>query len=395
MNVFLKSENDTRKATCEPGRNCANIWKILVGEKIVGYFMIYVDDVLIVGPRLWVTGTIDAFKDKWECKVSGIISNPILEVPVDEDVVESLHFLGLVLEYQEGCLVVHQTQYVVAKLQKRGLLQGTCRMSLPQVPEGKLAPEDKNTEDYALALGKCQIEVGALQWLAQKSRPDIAAITSIAASIQSKTPTEGLRVTAGIWKYLAATWNVAMRVEPASGCPVLVLPGNGKGSPSVPKSRYHVDIYTDASLAPGGDRSRSGVVVAINGYIVHWVSKRQEISATSSCEAELNASVIGLKIGIGLRALLNELTDEGDAQMRMFGDNEAALTTMLTQVTSWRSKHYAMRASWLRDAITEEQCELQHVSGKHLISDALTKVLEKVKLAEARDRLQLVTWDRD
>ena len=54
-----------------------------------------------------------------------------------------------------------------------------------------------------------------------------------------------------------------------------------------------------------------------------------------------------------------------------------------------------MRASWLRDVITEEQCELQHVSGKHLFSDALTKVLEKVKLAEARDRLQLVIWDRD
>ena len=80
--------------------------------------------------------------------------------------------------------------------------------------------------------------------------------------------------------------------------------------------------------------------------------------------------------------------------MRMFGDNEVALTTMLTKVTSWRTRHYAMRASWLRDAITEEQCELQHVSGKHLVSDALTKVLEKVKLAEARGRLQLVTWDR-
>ena len=142
--------------------------------------------------------------------------------------VESLHFLGLVLEYQEGCLVVQQTQYVVAKLQKRGLLQGTCRMSLPPVPEGKLAPEDKNTQEYEIALGKCQIEVGALQWLAQKSRPDIATITSIATSIQSKTPTEGLRITAGIWKYLAATWNVAMRVEPASGCPVVVPPGNGK-----------------------------------------------------------------------------------------------------------------------------------------------------------------------
>jgi len=268
-------------------------------------------------------------------------------------------------------------------------------MTLPQVAEGKLAPEDRHSPEYQLSLDRCRIEVGALQWLAQKSRPDIAAITSIAASIQSKTPTEGLRLTAGIWKYLAATWNVAMRIEPASGCPVTVYASNRKNPPSVPKSQYHVDIYTDASLAPGGDRSRSGIVIAINGYIVHWISKRQELAATSSCEAELNGSFLGLKTGIGLRALMAELIDEGEAELRMFGDNEAALTTLLTKVTSWRTRHYAIRAAWLRDAITQEECALQHVSGKYLISDALTKVLEKTKLAEARERLQLVVWNRE
>ena len=90
-----------------------------------------------------------------------------------------------------------------------------------------------------------------------------------------------------------------------------------------------------------------------------------------------------------------ELINEGEAELRMFGDNEAALTTLLTNVTSWRTRHYAIRAAWLRDAITEGNCALQHVSGKHLISDALTKVLEKTKLAEARDRLQLFVWNRE
>ena len=148
--------------------------------------MIYVDDFLIVGPREWVQATIAAFRKQWECKVSDIISNPSLGTPQDEDVVESLHFLGLVLEYQEECMVVHQTQYIVAKLQKRWLLKGMNKASLRLIPEGKLAPEDKNTEEYDLALEKCRIEVGALQWLAQKSRPDIATCTSMAASVQTK-----------------------------------------------------------------------------------------------------------------------------------------------------------------------------------------------------------------
>ena len=44
--------------------------------------------------------------------------------------------------------------------------------------------------------------------------------------------------------------------------------------------------------------------------------------------------------------------------------------------------------------VAEEQCEVSHVPGKTLVSDALTKVLERVKLAEARERLQLVSSKR-
>ena len=120
IDMFLNSGEKTREARCVPGENCANLCQLIDEGKLVGYFMIYVDDVLIVGPREWVQTTITAFRKQWECKVSGIISNPSVGAPKGEDVVDSLHFLGLVLEYQDECMVVHQTQYIVAKLQKRG-----------------------------------------------------------------------------------------------------------------------------------------------------------------------------------------------------------------------------------------------------------------------------------
>ena len=162
------------------------------------YFMVYVDDVLLVGPRDWVRATITAIQGQWECKVNGILSNPEWKFPTDVDVVDSPHFLGVVLEYQDGCLVVHQTKYIVAKLQKRGLLTGTSKASLPQIQQGRVAPEDRNSVEYERMLDKSRVEVGALQWLAQKTRPDIAAVTSMAASLQSRCPTEALRLTVGI-----------------------------------------------------------------------------------------------------------------------------------------------------------------------------------------------------
>ena len=50
-----------------------------------------------------------------------------------------------------------------------------------------------------------------------------------------------------------------------------------------------------------------------------------------------------------------------------------------------------MRAGWVRDILTEEEeVELKHRKGTELVSDALTKTLDRVKLGEARDRLGLI-----
>ena len=43
-----------------------------------------------------------------------------------------------------------------------------------------------------------------------------------------------------------------------------------------------------------------------------------------------------------------------------------------------------------RDILTKEKVELKHRKGTELVSDALTKTLDRVKLGEARDRLGLI-----
>ena len=74
-----------------------------------------------------------------------------------------------------------------------------------------------------------------------------------------------------------------------------------------------------------------------------------------------------------------------------WSDNTTAIRSVTTEVTSWRNRHYAMRAAWARDMIELENVEVLHRSGKELVSDALTKVLEKQKLTEARLRLGMAT----
>ena len=86
-------------------------------------------------------------------------------------------------------------------------------------------------------------------WISARTRPDISGSVSIASTLITFNPKEGIALVEGIWKYLASTVDYYLDY----------------GSMKVPR----LTVCTDASFAPGGDRSRSGVVILWKGGIVH------------------------------------------------------------------------------------------------------------------------------
>ena len=161
---------------------------------------------------------------------------------------------------------------------------------------------------------------------------------------------------------------------------MFLLPGSGEPWP------LQMLVSTDASHSPGGGVSRTGVVLKVNGIVVHWASHRQSLTTLSSCESEIVAHVTGFKLMIGIRDLIEEAT-RTRMSIVLEGDNMAAIHTLTNVVTSWRNIHYAKRAAWLRDEIANTGVTLQHRRGTELVSDGLTKVLPREKLAMTRDRL--------
>ena len=136
-----------------------------------------------------------------------VIKENLSELPDDFAVLlkKQLHFLGVTLDInKEGVLTLHQQNYILSKLAKRGLLSGKSRPSLPVICEGQSPPVDKNAE-YLVSLKRAQEEVGTLQWLAIKSRPDIAAAISMLASMQSRDPDQVVKLTTEVWRFLAGT----------------------------------------------------------------------------------------------------------------------------------------------------------------------------------------------
>jgi hypothetical protein len=272
-------------------------------------------------------------------------------------------FLSITIEQVKEGLFLHQKEYLESKLKVRDIKFG--RPNLPEVEEGKEEPNPKEEREkkwYTEVLKKAQEEVGALQWLALKTRPDIAAITAVCASLQTRNPEKAVMWTTEIWRYLKSTSDMG----------TYLCPGD---------TGYKVNISADASFAPGGDRSRTGVVIRVAGAIVHWSSNRQSGAVMSAHEAELNAAVSGTKVGISIRNIVKEMTEE-DAPMKLDQDNKATIRSILYEVTSWRTRHYALRAAGIRDLISTEGITVEHVKGVRIIADPLTKVLGKIKLIE-------------
>ncbi|CAE7198318.1 unnamed protein product [Symbiodinium pilosum] len=145
--------------------------------------------------------------------------------------------------------------------------------SLPQIelnvqgfPDG---PEHKDN------LKAAQTELGCLLWISTKTRPDILAAVSIAASHLHKCPSRILKVAQGCWRYLRATLNIGLRFRGSIG-----------DSP--------LQVWSDASFSPDGSRSRSGGVITINGCALRRWSTKQTVTAWSVCEAETDAMALAV-----------------------------------------------------------------------------------------------------
>ena len=108
----------------------------------------------------------------------------------------------------------------------------------------------------------------------------------------------------------------------------------------------------------------------------------------STCEAEILAHRTGVQLGLCIRDLVREATG-GKVQIKMEGDNAGAVRSLQHECTTWRTRHYAGDASWIRDKLEEEEIDLHHRPGKELIADGLTKILPRQLLEQFRRRVAM------
>ena len=151
--------------------------------------------------------------------------------------------------------------------------------------------------------------IGALNWAALATCPDIAFAVATVARFATKPGPAHWEAVKRIYRYLAGTRDLWL---------------------SYGEARHTLEGYADADSSMSEDRRAiSGYVFLIDGGAVSWSSKRQEIVSLSTTESEYVAATHGMKEALWLRSLLSEVFRSFDEATVLFGDKASGKSTKI------------------------------------------------------------------
>ncbi|CAE7759179.1 GIP [Symbiodinium necroappetens] len=124
--------------------------------------------------------------------------------------------------------------------------------------------------------------------LLMRSRPDVAYCVSLMGSWITKVPSLVCKIGIRLIEFLLSTMDQMLSLTPVGD----MAPG--------------IKVFTDASFAPFGGKSVSGILLQFRGRNVLWKGQRQTIVCLSTAEAELVGACEGVLLSQSLRALIDE-----------------------------------------------------------------------------------------
>jgi deoxyuridine 5'-triphosphate nucleotidohydrolase len=256
--------------------------------------------------------------------------------------------------------------------------------------------QDKANQSYVDFMQKF---IGSLNWLSISTRPDISTITNMLAKytvIPSKGHIDAVKrvirylkgtKTKGILFTTAPTTKISAYVKfpvPSNNIVSMCDSNWGPQDQSVPKQ------HTPPKELPlFHSRSVSGYLLWLGGPL-HWISKRQSITARSSAEAEIYATDECTKALLHLSFIVEgfQLTSQLMQQPTTVYNDNSACITWSKSLTTKGLRHLQMRENAVRESVQNGFIETRHCQGKYNLSDMFTKEdKDTLHFIEIRDHI--------
>ena len=124
-------------------------------------------------------------------------------------------------------------------------------------------------------------------------------------------------------------------------------------------------------------RSTSRYCSFVSGNLVTWRSKKQNVVARSSAEAEFRVVAHGICEIMWIRRLLEELKMTGSSPMKLYCDNKAAISVAHNPVLHDRTKHVEVDKHFIKEKIDNGLVCMTYIPTEEQVIDVFTKGLQK------------------
>ncbi|KNZ58533.1 hypothetical protein VP01_1913g5 [Puccinia sorghi] len=217
---------------------------------------------------------------------------------------------------------------------------------------------------------------GILNYLACRTRPDLAPAVSILSSFNNDPGINHWKQVIHCWRYLAGTADLKLTLRP---------------DPS--DDSKTIQHFTDATWADDIETrlSRSGSICFWKSCPVAWNSKKQRNITLSSTEAELNALSDGVQENMWIKFLIEELYNDELQPTQFNVDNKGLVDKIENFGSNSKTKHLDIKAKWLRDLKKNNEILVKLIPSETMVADALTKPSNAESLNRLKEKCFLVT----
>ena len=134
-------------------------------------------------------------------------------------------------------------------------------------------------------------------------------------------------------------------------------------------------------------RSTSWYCLTFGPGCFSWCSKKQELVAQSTAEAEFIAIIAAANQAIWLKKLMDDLHVHQEDSIRIFVDNQATLTISQNIVFHGRTKHFKVKYYFLTEVQKSSEVKLVYCSSKNQLADIFTKSFHVGHFETLKDKL--------
>lgn len=318
---------------------------------LVVVVLVYVDDIIVTGDdKEGIEALCKQLKLKFEIKELGMPRK----------------FLGFQIEWKNDgeSVYLHQTKYTDSMLKTFGMSE-CSPAATPMIPFSSQKEKNTKTKEIQQPYSYKQV-IGAILYLSNNTRPDIAFAINYLARFQSDPQEIHWKLLKRVFQYLKGTQDMGL----------LLTKQKTETNTTMTNT---MDAYVDADFA-GDKRTRKSTtayVIRLFGNIIGWCSRLQRCTAESSAEAEYMAICEVARDILFLARLFEEIIGSIEYPLTLFEDSTAAMSISTNSTSKGRVKHIELIYLKTREYFRENILKVQKVNSKQneQLADFLTKPL--------------------